>query len=164
MIDGASAPDALAPLTSGTDKVNARTFAGGADEDLVFDWQVPGDLDTTTGIKFRVICIVSAATGPSDETWQFELHGFTLGDGDALDGTLGTAQTSNSGSRTDAQYDRVATAWSAVMTATHITDLAVGETAEFKLYRDVDDVDDYAQNVAVVGIELKYKRDHDTTF
>lgn len=164
MIDGASAPDALATLTSGTDKVNARTFAGDADEDLVFDWQVPGDLDTTTGIKFRVICIVSSATGPSTETWQFELHGFTLGDGDALNGTLGTAQTSNSGSRTDAQYDRVSTAWSGALTSTHITDLAVGETVEFKLYRDVDDTDDYVQNVAVVGIELKYKRDHDTTF
>ena len=164
MIDGASAPDALATLTSGTDKANTRTFAGDADEDLVFDWQVPLDLDTTSGIKFRVICIISSATGPSAETWQFELQGFTLGDGDALDGTLGTAQTSNSGERTDAQYDRVATAWSAAMTSTHITNLAVGETAQFKLYRDVDDSDTYAQNVAVVGIEFKYKRFHNATF
>jgi hypothetical protein len=72
---------------------------------------------------------------------------------------LGTAQTSNSGSRTDVQYDRVCTAWSSAMTSTHITDLAAGETAEFKLYRDVDDTDDYEQVVGVVGIELKYKRD-----
>lgn len=164
MINGASAPDALATLTSGTDKVNARTFAGDADEDLVFDWQVPLDLDTTSGIKFRVICLISAATGPSGETWQFELAGFSMGDGDALDGTLGTEQTSNSGTRTDAQYDRVSTAWSSAMTSTHITNLAVGETAQFKLYRDVDDTDTYGQNVAVIGIEFKYKRFHNATF
>ena len=164
MIDGASAPDALATLTSGTDKADARTFAGVADEDLLFIWQAPLDLDASSGVKFRVICIVSAATGPSAQTWQFEMHGFSLGDGDALDGTLGTAQTSNSGSRTDAQYDRVATAWSSAMTSTHITDLTAGETIHFKLYRDVDDTDDYEQNVAVVGVELKYKREHDATF
>jgi len=164
MIDGASAPDALATLTSGTDKADARTFAGDADEDLLFIWQAPLDLDTSSGVKFRVICIISAETGPSAETWQFELQGFSLGDGDALDGTLGTAQTSNSGERTDAQYDRVATAWSSAMTSTHITNLAVGETIHFKLYRDVDDTDTYVQNVAVVGVELKYKRNHNATF
>lgn len=164
MTDGASAPDALATLTSGTDKVDARTFAGDADEDLQFTWEIPADLDTTSGIKFRVICFVSSATGPSAETWQFELQGFSLGDGDALDGTNGTAQTSNSGSRTDAQYDRVSTAWSSAMTSTHITGLAVGETASFKLYRDVDDTDTYVQNVAVSAIEFKYKRKHDITF
>jgi len=164
MIDGASAPDALETITSGTDKANVRTFSTSADEDLVFTWEVPGDIDATTGIKFRVICFVYHATGPSAETWQFELQGFSLGDGDALDGTLGTAQTSNSGSRTDAQYDRVATAWSSAMTSTHITNLTAGETVEFKLYRDVDDTDDYGQVVAISTIQLKYKRSHDTTF
>jgi len=164
MIDGASAPDALATLTSGTDKCDARTFAGDADEDLLFIWQVPQDLDTTSGVKFRVVCLVSASTGPSAETWQFELQGFSLGNGDALNGTLGTAQTSNSGERTDAQYDRVATAWSSAMTSTHITDLAAGETVHFKLYRDVDDTDTYVQNVGVLGVELRYKRNLVTTF
>jgi len=164
MIDGASAPDALATITSDTDKADTRTFAGDADEDVLFTWQVPLDCDVTSGIKFRIICFVTNATGPSAETWQFELQGFSLGDGDALNGTLGTAQTSNSGERTDAQYDRVATAWSSAMTATHITALAVGETVTFKLYRDIDDTDTYEQVIGVAGIELKYKRDHDTTF
>lgn len=165
MIDGASAPDALATVTSGARKVNARTFAGTVgDEDVEFDWQIPSDLVVATGIKFRVKCVVSAGTGPSSETWQFELHGFSAGSGDALNGTLGTEQTSNSGSRTDAQYDIVYTAWSSAMTSTHITDLAQGESAHFKLYRDIDDTDDYGQNVGVIGVEFKFTTDKATTF
>jgi len=164
MTDGASAPDALATLTSGTDKVDERTFAGDADEDLLFTWEAPLDIDVTTGIKFRVICWITEATAPDAETWQFELHGFSLDTGDPLDGTLGTAQTSNSGERSDARYDRVATAWSAAMTSTHITGLTAGETIVFKLYRDVDDTDTYAQLVGVSAVELKYKREHNATF
>ena len=164
LIDGASAPDAIATFTSGTEKVDARTFAGDADEDLLFTWTAPADLDATTGIKFRVESWITAATGPSAETWQFEMQGCSLGDGDALDCTLGTAQTSNSGSRSDAQYDRVMSAWSSAMTSTHITDLAAGETIEFKLYRDVDDTDTYVQLLGVSAIELKYQRLNDTTF
>lgn len=163
-IDGASAPDALATVTSGTDKVDARTFAGDADEDVLFTWKVPLDFDATSGVKFRALCVVTSGTTPSAETWQFEMQGFSLGDGDALDGTLGTAQTSNSGSRSDAQYDLVHTAWSSAMTSTHITDLAAGETVVFKLYRDVDDTDTYEQPVGVVGVELKYKREHSESF
>jgi len=164
MTDGASAPDALETIASDTDKVDLRTFAGDADEDNLFTWEAPVDLDTTSGIRFAVTCWVTAAIGPSSETWQFELQGFSLGDGDALDGTLGTAQTSNSGSRTDAQYDRVRTAWSSAMTSTHITDLAAGETIHFKLYRDVDDTDTYEQLVGASNLVLRYKRSLGTTF
>ncbi len=164
MIDGASAPDASATFTSGTEKVDARTFSGSADEDLLFTWTAPADLDATAGIKFRVESWITAATGPSAETWQFEMSGCSYGDGDPLDCTLGTAQTSNSGSRTDVQYDRVATAWSSAMTSTHITGLAAGETIEFYLYRDVDDTDTYVQLVGASAVELKYQRLNDTTF
>jgi len=163
-IDGASAPAALATKTSGTDKLNTRDFAGDGDEDVLIPWKVPLDIDATSGIKFRVVCAVVSATAPSSETWQFEMQGFSLGTGDALDGTLGTAQTSNSGSRSDAQYDVVETAWSAAMTGTHITDLAAGETVLLKLYRDIDDTDTYVQDVGVIGIEIKYKRQHNATF
>ena len=163
-IDGATAPAALATKTSGTDKVNTRDFAGDGDEDVLIPWQVPLDLDPTVGIKFRVVCAIVSATAPSSETWQFEMQGFAMGDGDPLDGTLGTAQTSNSGSRSDPQYDVVKTAWSAAMTSTHITDLAVGETAILKLYRDIDDTDTYVQDIGVIGVEIKYTRLHNATF
>lgn len=162
---GSNPPSSLNTLVSTNGYVDVRDFDGTAqDEDVMFVWSAPSDLDATTGIKFRVICYVSAATGPSAETWQFEVQGFSLGDGDALAGTLGTAQTSNSGSRTDVQYDRVSTAWSSAMTSTHITDLTAGETVHLKLYRDIDDTDDYGQDIAVAGIELRYKRNMTTTF
>jgi len=163
MTDGASPPDALETITSNTKSVDVRTFAADSDEDLAFTWEAPPDLDVTAGIKFRVICWVYNATGPSAESWQFEMQGFSLGDGDSLDGTYGTAQTSNSGSRTDAQYDRVATAWSSAMTSTHITDLTAGETIHFKLYRDEDDNDDYGQVVGASLVMLKFKLDKRTS-
>jgi len=50
------------------------------------------------------------------------------------------------------------------MTSTHITDLAAGEVVTLKLYRDIDDTDTYAQDIAVIGIELRYKRNPVTTF
>lgn len=164
MINGASAPDALATITSGTGKTNVRTFAGDADEDLLFEFAIPSDMDTTSGLKFQVVTYITASTGPSAETYQFEMQGFSMGNGDALDGTMGTAQSSNSGSRSDAQYDRVVTEWSAAMTSSHITDLTAGETVILKLYRDVDDTDTYAQLVGVSGINIRYKRNLTTTF
>jgi hypothetical protein len=164
-IDGATAPDALATVTSGTDKVNARTFAGDGTEDVLITWQVPSDIVAATGIKYRVVMVVTNATGPSNEGISFDMAGFSLGEGDALDGTLGTTQESNITARTDAQYDKIATGWSAAMTGTHITDLTAGETVVFKLERDHDDADDtYAQVIGVVGIEVKYTRTHNTTF
>jgi hypothetical protein len=164
-IDGASAAAALATITSGTDKVNVRNFDGAADEDLVFDWSVPEDIVVATGAKYRVICFIVSATGPSNEKWSFQLAGFSMGDGDPLNGTLGTAVASSIAGRTDAQYDRVATAWSSAMTTTHITDLLGSETVEFKLNRDADGAnDDYVQDIGVLGIEVKYTRTHDTTF
>lgn len=163
-IDGGTAPATKETITS-THKADVRKFDGSAqDEDVYFTWQAPDDLDTTSGIKFRVLCMVTEATAPSTETWQFEMQGFSAGSGDALAGTLGTAQTSNSGSRSDARYDFVYTAWSSAMTSTHITDLAAGEAVTFKLYRDIDDTDTYAQDVGVIGVQLRYKRNPVTTF
>ena len=163
-IDGDKAPATKETLTS-TYKVDVRKFDGASqDEDVYYTWQAPDDLDTTSGVKFRVLCMVSESTAPSAETWQFEVQGFSSGTGDGLAGTLGTAQTSNSGERSDAQYDFVYTAWSSAMTSTHITDLAAGEVVTLKLYRDIDDTDTYAQDIAVIGIELRYKRNPVTTF
>jgi len=69
---------------------------------------------------------------------------------------MGTAVISSATARTDAQYDRIATAWSAAVT---ITNLAAAETATLKLYRDTsDDADTYAQDIGVAGIEIKYTR------
>jgi hypothetical protein len=157
--DGGTAPAAKEDINDTAGYVSVRKFDGASqDEDVMITWQVPADIVAASGIKFRAICYITEATGPSAETWQMEMQGFSVADGEALAGTLGTAQASNSGSRSDAQYDRVATAWSSALTTTHITGLAAGETAHLKLYRDIDDTDTYAQDVGVAGIEIKYYR------
>jgi hypothetical protein len=161
-IDGATAPAAKETITSGTDKIDVRKFDGAAqDEDVLIAWQTPADLAAATGIKFRVLTVVTEATAPSTEAWRFELSGFSLTSGDALDGTLAGEQASASGDRSDAQYDLVYTAWSSAMTG--ITSLAAGELVHFKLMRDIDDSDTYAQDVGVAGIEFKYTRDLGST-
>ena len=153
-INGASAPEAVSVLTS-TNKVDVRNFDDATDEDLQCTWQVPFDFTGTT-ITYRVITYVTNATGPSGEGVSFFLQGMSLGDGDILSGALGTAVESNFAAATHAQYDRVATTWS---TAVTVTGLVAGETAHLKLYRDVSDADDdYAQDIGVAIIEIKYKR------
>lgn len=153
-IDGASAPAAKSTLSS-TNKIDIRDFDAASDEDVLFAWSVPFDLTGTT-VTYRVICYVTNATGPSNEGVSFFLQGNSLGDGDIISGALGDAIESNATAMTHAQYDRFATSWSAAVT---ITALAAAETAHLKLYRDVSDADDdYAQDVGVAGIEIKYSR------
>lgn len=163
-IDGTSAPAAIGTVTSGSGKVNARLFTNVADTDVLYTWQIPGNIDTSTGIKFRVITNLGTPGPPVAKQFQFELCGFSLASGEALGGTLGTAQTSNSGVLTESDNDMIFTAWSSALTSTHITGFAAGETAILKLYRDVDDNDDYDQPVYVVGLELKYKITGTDTF
>lgn len=153
-INGAAPPEGLTTLTS-TFSVDIRNFDDASDEDVYIYWQVPTDLTGTT-ITYRVICFVTNATGPSAEGVAFFLQGNSLGDGDILSGAMGTAVISSAAAVTHVQYDRFATAWSAAVT---ITALAAGETALLKLYRDVSDAaDDYAQDIGVAGIEIKYTR------
>ncbi len=153
-IDGTAPPANISTLTS-TNKVQIRDFDPTSDEDVQISWHIPSDISGTT-ITYRVISFVTSATGPSNEGWAFFLQGASLGDGDILSGALGTAIKSSITARTDSQYDRVATAFSAAVT---ITSLAAGETAILKLYRDVSDADDtYGQDIGVWGVELKYTR------
>lgn len=153
-INGAAPPEGLTTLTS-TYSVDIRNFDDASDEDVYIPWEVPSDISGST-ISYRVICFVTNATGPSNEGVSFFLQGASLGDGDILSSALGTAVESNATAMTHAQYDRFATSWSAAVT---ITDLAAGETAMLKLYRDISDTqDDYAQDIGVAGIEIKYTR------
>ena len=153
-IDGASPPAAAATLAS-TNKVSTRDFDATGDEDLYFVWEAPHNLTGGT-ITFRVITWVVNATGPSTEGVAFFLQGASVGDGDILSGALGTAVVSKFADETHAQYDRVTTDWSAAIT---ITNLLAGETVLLKLYRDISDAsDDYAQDIGVSAIQIKYNR------
>jgi len=153
-INGTSGPDALEILTS-TYKVEIRNFDDAADEDLYITWEVPFDFTGST-VTFRVITWVSNATGPSSEGVAFFLQGASIGDGELLSSTLGTAVKSSFASETHSQYDRAATDWSSAVT---ITGIAAGETAMLKLYRDVSDADDdYEQDIGAASLQIKYTK------
>jgi hypothetical protein len=153
-IDGSTAPGGLETITS-TNKVNVRKFDDAQDEDVQINWAVPSDFLTGyTGIKFRVVAMVTEGTAPSSTGWAFFLQGASIGSDDGLGATLGTAVESNVGDVSYAQYDIAYSSWSSAVT---ITNLAAGEWALLKLYRDISDADDdYTQDVGVLGIEIRY--------
>jgi len=94
-------------------------------------------------------------TAPSTEGWVFFLQGASIGTGDALGATLGTAVKSTVVDVSHAQNDIVYSTKSAAIT---ITDLAAGELALLKLYRDISDADDdYVQDVGISGIIITYQ-------
>uniref|UniRef100_A0A6M3JB62 Putative tail protein n=2 Tax=viral metagenome TaxID=1070528 RepID=A0A6M3JB62_9ZZZZ len=157
-IDGASAPAVLSTITS-THTVFIRDFDDAADEDVDFIWQAPNDIKADSTISYRVGFFITNATAPSAEGVAFQLAGASIGTGDALGATLGTAIATTAAARSDAQYDLVYTSWSAAVT---ITNLAAGETAIMTLNRDVSDAaDDYAQDVGVYCLQIKYSRSLD---
>jgi len=154
-INGSSPPEAASILTS-TYSVEVRNFDDAADEDLYFTWQVPKDFTGTT-ITFRVITWITNATGTSTSGVAFFLQGASIANGELISSALGTARKSSYLDTTHTQYDRVATTWSA--TAVTVTGIAAGETAMFKLYRDVSDGDDdYAQDIGVEALQIKYSK------
>jgi len=152
-LDGDPAPDAVGTLSS-TNKVVIRKFAGTVENQALFiPWSVPNDLTGST-VSFRVIGFVTEATGPSSEGIAFSLAGASVGDGDLLGATLGTAVVTAKTGFTAATYARFATAWSSAVT---ITNLLAGETALLKLIRVQDNGSDtYGQKVGVYAVEIKY--------
>ena len=156
MIDGTSAPDAAATFTSTNGKVSARTFAGDSSEDVRVPWVVPADCYVADGIRFEVVALVTAATGPSSEGVAFSLSGYSIGHGDALNGTFGTEVVSDKTGMTEVQHDLITTTKSDAMI---VTDLTAGELAMLNFYRDHDHASDtYVQLVGVLGIRLSFTR------
>jgi hypothetical protein len=152
-------------VTSTNGKANVRTFAGDSSEDCYLKWDVPEDIDITSGIKIQIKGVITAATGPSNEGISFELSGFSLGDGDALNGTFGTVVELDKTAMTEDQYYNIVTGYSAALTATNITNFAAGEQAQIKIMRDHDDdADTYAQLIGIEGIKIKYVRKHNAIF
>lgn len=152
--DGAASPEVATLLTS-TNKVVIRNFDPTIDEDVLFAWPVPSDMSGST-INYRVITFVSNGTGPVNEGVAFFLQGAAIGDGDNLASALGAAVLSGWTGKTELQYDRVSTEWSGPVT---LTGLIPGKTALLKLYRDISDAsDDYAQDIGMAYLEIKYQR------
>lgn len=149
--DGAAGP-AAASVWADTRKAKIRVFAADADDDVEIHWIVPNDY--VGGIKFRAIGFVDNATAPANtETVIFNLAGCSVGDSDDGGCTLGTGVDATfTADANYAQHDRWATAWSNEIT---VTNIAAGESAMLKLFRDVDDT--YGQGIGVAGIEIRYK-------
>jgi hypothetical protein len=162
MIDGASAPDALATVDLGTRQVKARTFASDSSEDVEFFWQAPADIidgDSGTAgfqVKWRPIYVITASTAPaSGEGVTFALSACSSGDSDSGNCTVGDdSAVAYADLNGHAQYDLVYGTY----TAMTVTDGAAGEAWMMKLYRDHDHADDdYGQLTGLIGIEIKYK-------
>jgi len=149
-----TAPDTIGVTEGATGAINSRDFDDAADEGNNIIWKVPQKCNVSRGIKFRVFCVVTNATGPSGEGVAFGLSGLSLGAGDIISGTAGTVVVTTAASQTHVQNDIFYTSWSNKVT---VTDLAQGEIAMLTLIRDVSDAaDDYAQDVGVCGIEILY--------
>jgi hypothetical protein len=155
-IDGiVQAPAALETITSTNGKVKVRKFDPSTDEDVIWRWPVPKDIVAADGIKFQVETWVTES-GTSTSGLAFALQGYSVGDGDDLNGAYGSPVVSSAAGLSIDQYKRFTTELSSVVT---ITDLAAGETAMLNLLRDVDDTnDDYASDIGVSGIWVEWTR------
>jgi len=76
-----STADPAQEYTSTNGKIFARTFASDSTEDVIFAVEVPDDIVAASGVKFKVHCLVTAATGPSNEGVAFLLSGYSIGAG-----------------------------------------------------------------------------------
>ena len=153
--DGTSAPDAAELVTDTNGKIRVRQFAGDSSQDVRIPWQVPADIVVADGIKFTVNCVVTNATGPSNEEIEFKMSGYCSGDNDTLTGTFGDEIASNDTAITAPQDDILITPQSTKVT---VTGLAAGELAMLYFYRDHDGNDDYAQKIGVSGIVIEYAK------
>lgn len=153
--DGTTAPDTQVLLEHTNGAVRIRKFSGTASQDVRIPWYVPTNITAASGITFQVVCAVSEATGLSSEGVSFKISGYSIGDGDNITGTFGDEVESKKTAVTYAQYIKFNTVASSAVT---VTNLAGGELAMLKLYRDHDDTDDdYAQKIGVVGVLIHYE-------
>lgn len=153
MMDGASPPDAIDMTTR--KPIPYRTFSNSADEDLNMLWFVPSDMNPTdTRTWFRVKYLVTAATGPTaSEGVAWGLSGVVAGDNDPSNYSKGTVAVVTDDELNASQWDILITDWAAVT----ISGIEPGGLGELNILRDVSDlVDNYAQLVGLIAIEIRY--------
>ena len=157
--DGAVPPNSTVNLTNGNGQVDIRKFDPSTDEDLVFHWEIPGEIDISVPITYRLVCFVSEATAPaSGEGVDFQLENLSVGDGEILNGTYLSPVWSGIDDLyafgCTGQYRRFKTEQSGDMGMTGVNG---DDTMMFKLYRDTSGgtgVDHYYQKVGVSMLEV----------
>ena len=152
-VDGTSAPDALDTTTF--PPYAYRTFDYSADEDVSFLWFTLPELDVDLAtVEYRVTYLVTEDTGPSSEGVAFSLAGGWVGDGEAINPTLGTSVALVETGLSASQGTLLVTDWSAPVTLSGTS--VPGHVAEFNFLRSTSHASDtYEQLVGVVKIELK---------
>jgi len=158
MQDGSSAPAESAIHNM----VAYRDFDEASAEDLIFIWKVPDGLKEATAnqVKVAPIILISNGTAPAGGTDEvaWGIAGCSVGDGDSIDCTLGAAVVDSDDldlGNADTQWDIYTYGFSAVT----VTNLAATEYVYFKVYRDADGTggtDDYAQDIGLIGLLVKY--------
>jgi len=153
-IDGSVPPGALSTLTA-TNKARYRDFAGGADNSVFFEWQVPYGIDVNEAIYFQVEGFITNATAPTvGQTVFFALQGTSLGDSDILSSAMGSTSTVPKTFEAGfVQNDKFNSGWSTEVT---IPNLANGELVILNLKRDTTDT--YGQAIGVGWLKIMYAK------
>ena len=165
MEDGTSAPGA----STTEDNIAYRNFADDSTQDLEFVWRAPFDL-VGGRVKVQVICVITNATAPADtEGVSWNVAACSITGDESHDCSLGTAcepEDTDMDDHASAQWDIVYIGSECVddpdaangFVEVTPTGLDNGELVKFAIERDHDDpIDDYAQDIGLVGINIKYK-------
>jgi len=158
--DGTVPPAVSELYTLGTKKVRIRKFSGTADNDVVFDWAVPYDMDTTEGFRYRIKGIIPNATAvapsPAVVKVVFSLSGYSTANYATVNGVFG-AET-----KLAMQADDTWTAgfgfvsdWSGDVT---VVNISRDNLNQLKLSRlaSSDADDNYLDDIAITEIEINY--------
>jgi len=150
-------PGASVEYESGNFSAFTREFSGTANQDVRFQWPVDTLIDTSVKPQFLVEYVAADATAPAEgEIVAFSLAGYSVGNGDDVDGVFGAAVTSSktygAGAAAD---DRDTTDRSGDVT---VTDLAAGETVMFQLIRLATTTDTYAGPLKVTNVRVFWKK------
>jgi len=155
--DGGSPPDALDDSTR--IPYEYRTFASDAEEELLFAWKAPPDMDADdTRIWVAFDYLVTESTGPTaSEGVAWGCSYVAVGDNDATNGSKGTVTIVTDDALSASQWDLLQTDWSAAITNAGMDQR---KTVEMSIIRDHDNaVDDYAQKVGLETIWIRYVKE-----
>lgn len=155
VLDGGTAPDAAETISNESGEIRVRKFSGTASQDVRIPWEVPDDIIVDEGIKYRAVGVITETTAPNNEGVSFKLSGYSAGDDNGIGaGPIGLEYESKKTGMSHARYDRFKTDLSSVVT---LPNLASGELAMLKFYRDHDDTDDtYGQKIGVSAVVIQF--------
>jgi hypothetical protein len=144
-----------------TDVARYRDFDSASAENGEFFWQIPSGL-TGSAVKFRAVSIISSSTVPAaNEGVSWEFSACASGTDDNHDcasyiGTEASSEDADLSGDANAQWDLVYFPYVEVTPAS----FGAGELLHVHVERDVADTqDDYLQDIALIGVMIKWQED-----